>query len=127
MHTESRLRIGDQDEAEPIPLRRGTFQAVRKHHSKEAGLKTFKSLERRNQDCCTKRNSFLKPQIVAKRNIFGFKNSKKSLREFVANKNGFRKLDTNRSKTCNKKILRYSEKANKNKMSIILAGDFFSP
>ena len=44
MHTRLRLRPRDQDEAEPIPFRRGNFQAVREHHPKEVGLKEFKIL-----------------------------------------------------------------------------------
>ena len=42
-----------------------------------------------------------KTPIVVKRNICGFNRRKKSLREFVASKSGFKKFNTNRSKACN--------------------------
>ena len=54
-----------------------------------------------NKKAVLKEDVSSKNPIVAKRNICGFNRSKKSLREFVASKSGFKKFNTNRSKTCN--------------------------
>ena len=57
---------------------------------KEAGKKNF----------VQKEAVLSKPPIFAKCNTCGFNRSKKSLREFVASKSGFRSFNINRSKPC---------------------------
>ena len=94
-----RVRPGDYFRCRFI-FGRGALQAVRDHHAKRVS-KYSKPKEAGKKKAVQNVAVSSKTPIVAKRNICDFNRSKKSLREFFANKTGFKKFNTSRSKACN--------------------------